>query len=421
VRALSLAGFAILSARLAFPSCSPLLTNCTYFVSPEGNDSNPGDLSRHFRTIRKAASIAKAGNTICVDDGVYRESVWLHKSGSPRAWITFRSLHVHGAHIAPPDNGSGNDAFNLNSQSYVTISGFDLTAGRMSSGVAAGWGGLGHHTRVIGNVIHDTGASGIQLNSGDYRAIENNIVYRCAFWAPFDGSGISIYEPRAFDAHPGYHNVIRNNITFANDNLTGPRSDGNGIVIDDTRFSQNRGVPYRNRTLVESNLSFGNGGNGIEVYYSDYVRVRNNTAYWNNRRLDSRNDRAELANVSSSHVEWVNNIAWTENSSEYAILDRGFVKNIVWASNMTFSTATDAPSVKITDGSRSRVQGKTLFGLDPKLTRPGLSLQSDFRPTSSSPAIGGGVRGYGFPRMDLNCLPHNQKQMYLGAYGADLP
>jgi parallel beta-helix repeat protein len=404
------------AAGSGYVEATPPVTDCTYFVSPDGSDSNPGTSDRRFRTVSKAASVARPGISICVEDGVYPESVWLHTSGLPGAWITFRSLHMHGARIAPTAAARGNDAFNLNSQSYITISGFNLTAGPTSSGVAAGWGGLGHHTRVINNLIHDTGASGIQLNSGDYRTIENNIVYRCALSAPFDGSGISIYEPKAVDSNPGYHNIIRHNIAFANDNLKGPRTDGNGIILDDTRSSQVSGVRYRNSTLIENNLSFGNGGNGIEVFHSDYVTIRNNTAYWNNRRKDSRPDRGELANVSSSHVIWVNNIGWTKDASEAAIIERGFARKVVWAGNITFSSKPAASLESISDYRRWRIKDENFFGLDPQLVNPGLSLESDFRPASFGPAVNKGVVRYGIPGMDGAHDPAAEGETYIGAY-----
>ena len=86
---------------------------------------------------------------------------------------------------------------------------------------------------VENNLVHNCGASGIQLNDGDYLTIQGNTVYQCAFYSTLDGSGISIYEPVASDNLAGFHNVISNNISYANNNLAGAQSDGNGIIIDD--------------------------------------------------------------------------------------------------------------------------------------------------------------------------------------------
>ena len=55
--------------------------------------------------------------------------------------------------------------------------------------------------------------------------------------------------------------------------------------MDDFHNSQNGSAAgnYPFTTLVENNLVYGNGGKGIQVFLSDNVTIRNNTAYFNNR------------------------------------------------------------------------------------------------------------------------------------------
>jgi hypothetical protein len=63
----------------------------TYFVSPIGNDANPGTKGRPWATINHAANLAVAGDVIVVRGGTYslREQVRPRNSGRPGAWITF--------------------------------------------------------------------------------------------------------------------------------------------------------------------------------------------------------------------------------------------------------------------------------------------------------------------------------------------
>ena len=86
-------------------------------------------------------------------------------------------------------------------------------------------------------------------------------------------------------------------------------TDGNGIIIDDFNATQDnaKGLsPYKYATLVEGNITYGNGSSGIQVFYSDYVTVRDNIAYHNNTDLKSTgNWRGELQNTSSSHTTWI--------------------------------------------------------------------------------------------------------------------
>ena len=126
----------------------------------------------------------------------------------------------------------------------------------------------------------------------------------------------------------GFHNVVRNNICFGNRVIDLPgnpepaHTDGNGIIIDDFRNTQlpdvgqygqlksrKSATNYVFNTLVENNLSYGNGGKGIHIFLSDNVTVRNNAAHWNNRdELNPGTWRGELSNFLGSNNIWVNNI-----------------------------------------------------------------------------------------------------------------
>ena len=83
------------------------LTAATYFVSPEGSDSNHGSMSKPFRTVAKGVSVAGPGDTILLGNGVYGAEghisdgtggwhgyatpVAISKAGKPTAWITLRA------------------------------------------------------------------------------------------------------------------------------------------------------------------------------------------------------------------------------------------------------------------------------------------------------------------------------------------
>jgi parallel beta-helix repeat protein len=295
-----------------------------YFISPTGSNAADGlSEGTAFATIQHAASRANPGDTITVMDGEYTEAILIHRSGSPDSWITFRAQNRHQAKISNPNR----DVFRIGNTehhgvSYIVIDGFDLMApGRYASGVKSNWGA--HHLRIINNYAHDCGESGISLNAGDYRIIENNIVARNGWLMPAAGSGISLYGLIPFDDAPGYHSIVRNNIAFHNDN--GPqtaKTDGNGIIIDDFRNVQRwhpeiavKDINYEGqRTLVEGNLVFGNGGKGIQVFLSNNVDVFNNTAFLNNTRLDTATWRGELSVSASRDVVFANNIAVTDSS-----------------------------------------------------------------------------------------------------------
>lgn len=56
---------------------------------PKASDENPGTAESPLKTIGKAARMVRAGDTIIVKSGVYREAVRLEHSGTPGAPVTF--------------------------------------------------------------------------------------------------------------------------------------------------------------------------------------------------------------------------------------------------------------------------------------------------------------------------------------------
>ena len=61
-----------------------------YYLSPTGNDANPGTSAAPWRTIQKAANTVVAGDTVVLLDGSYEEgSVVFNRSGTASKPITF--------------------------------------------------------------------------------------------------------------------------------------------------------------------------------------------------------------------------------------------------------------------------------------------------------------------------------------------
>ncbi len=63
----------------------------TYYISPAGDDANPGTFERPWATLHKAAAALEAGDTVYVREGTYRvnEIISPHNSGREGAWITY--------------------------------------------------------------------------------------------------------------------------------------------------------------------------------------------------------------------------------------------------------------------------------------------------------------------------------------------
>ena len=373
----------------------------TYYVSPQGNNSNPGSKSQPWRTVEYGANQAKPGDVVLVENGVYRESVVMTKSGTAGAYITLKAVNYLGAKIEVT-NGLGTVDGIKAAANYLIIDGFEI----YDSAPGVGHHGNGitvynnHHVNILNNKIHDFGGSGIQAAHFDHVLIENNVVYNNAKYDPNQTSGISLYQAQAVDNAPGYHIVVRNNRSYGNINLIptheGFTRDGNGILVDD--FWNSTGNPtnivFPHRTLVENNLSYDNGGKGIQVFKSSHVDVFNNTAYHNNHDQQSTSTwRAELSNAFCNDTVWRNNIGVANPGAGILEWNRAILigesQNFVWENNISYNGNPGALSVLINGSpiTGEQLQATNLLGVNPRFSdESGL----DFSLRPKSPAVNAG-------------------------------
>lgn len=256
------------------------VTGTIYYVSPSGNDTNPGTLSLPWKTPAKAGLTAQAGDTVIFRGGTYYSQLTPKNSGNPtNGWITFKAYSgeqpviIHDAYYSR--------AVNIDGVSFINVIG--LTA------IAAGANGPGiginnaHHINILNCVAKDSATSGIATtNSIDYITIEGNRIFHNSNTGQYNGSGISMWNSGGpmYDSAPGYHNIIRNNLIYNNRNLTETPSDGNGIILDNNDLGGTADQQFP-KTLVANNIIFDNGGRCIHVRNSSNTDVVNNTCYHN--------------------------------------------------------------------------------------------------------------------------------------------
>jgi len=247
------------------------------YVATTGSDSNTGTQAKPFKTITKAASVAKASTTVHVAAGTYNGNVSTKTSGSTSGKIRFVSDTKWGAKIV----GTGSEAMWTNNGNYVEINGFDITGpGRLGvlnyasntlvannhihnltlSAGCTGDGGAGvvnatygsTNGDMIGNVVHDIGkpggCNGVQglYSSNTGGKIMNNVVYRVSSF------GIHLW-------HAASGTTIANNTVFAN----GSAGMGGGIVIG---VGDSPGGVLLNNVKVLNNIVYNNPRGGIQQY-----------------------------------------------------------------------------------------------------------------------------------------------------------
>lgn len=359
-----------------------------YVDQSRGDDSNPGTTENlPFKTIQRANKIVAEGDTVYVKNGTYNENITITQSGNPNNWIVFQAFPDHKPFVIGTQDGT----FRI-SGNYIKIIGLRISSTELGSGIHVGKGN--HHTQIIKNEIHNSGCGGISGQETDYLYIEGNIVYKNAFRSPYQCSGISIYQAQEFDNKPGFHNIIRGNISYANENKlakdNGKVTDGNGIIIDDFRHTQNQSkIPkYTAWTLIENNLVFDNGGRGIHVFQSDNVVVRNNTTFKNLKSSNLEGHlNGELTTYFSSNVHFYNNIVYATDKSKKTLVDDYSSKN-KWDYNLSYNG-----SILITDGHSDSVLGNNnLIDVDPVFINPSIIPNAaNFSLQATSPAIDAGT------------------------------
>ena len=336
----------------------------TYYVSTSGSNSNKGTSSSPWKTINKAMTAnLKSGDEVVVRAGTYKEGVYISKDG-----ITLRA--EGNAKIDPP---TGKIGINIGAD-YVTVKGFEVYGSTYGGIVGNGI----HHVKVLDNVAHNNNSNGILLMKSDFITVDGNVTYdNAAVGAP---SGISIFHPvniTGSSSTSGYRIVVRNNVSYSNENKSGAHTDGNGIIFDDFNSTQDGKLPvYKFASLIENNVVYQNGGAGIMVFNTQNATVRDNIAYRNNLDTATKSTwRGELQNQVSDNIKWINNIAVTDLSvSKYNTAIGNFSysgdknTNVTWSGNTTYNGRNGDDSVSVSSGNATPSASSNNLGENPGLT-----------------------------------------------------
>jgi len=111
------------SGAQAGPNLAVLSAGSSYYVSPTGNDSNPGTEAQPFRTIGKAATVVQPGSTVYIKAGTYREQVAATLSGAANNYVTFRN---YGSDVVVVDGECSRGHGFLITGSWISVQGFTI-------------------------------------------------------------------------------------------------------------------------------------------------------------------------------------------------------------------------------------------------------------------------------------------------------
>lgn len=156
------------------------LASADYYVSPGGNNANPGSLASPWRTIQHAAETVPAGSTVFLREGIYSEKVEVHVSGNAiDGPIVFKAYPgeepvIDGTGL-PFDPVNSNALITIYDQGYLRIEGLTLrnlkTAIRYLVPIGILVENESHHIELVDNVIHDIETNYHGLDGGDAHGI----------------------------------------------------------------------------------------------------------------------------------------------------------------------------------------------------------------------------------------------------------
>ena len=347
-------------------------TNGDWFVSPTGNDANPGTLAAPFATLTKAISVVQAGQTIMMRGGTYlpNSTIRFTNSGTANARIQLLAYPGETPYLNftnQPYADANRGLLFTTSANYWTVKGLEIGY--------AGDNGIkveGSHHRFELLVLHHNGDTGLQIgfghddvNPGGQLAAFIEVV-NCDSYANYDpnsnggdadgfaakmhcGQGIVFMGCRAWENsddgwdlfETDYSVVISNCWTwrsapFGQGNGNGFKLGGNGSGGDSkgthyayncvafghkvNGFTQNS---HKDGLVVVNCLSFTNGASGYNYFMEGSLNSGKQNVFRNNVGI-----RRNPASAGNNFIEdngpleqnnsW--NLAVTPNAADYVSL-----------------------------------------------------------------------------------------------------
>lgn len=275
----------------------------TYYVAPEGNDSNPGTITQPFRSIARGVSPLNPGDTLYLRQGTYTERIDLatpQKTGAANAWLTIAGYPgetITIRYTSPteasygPIRARGNRGYILfdnlvldginetNKTKWQIRDGnhhFILRNLEIKNFKSSGLYIEGNDITITNCRIHDgdeataeiTRFYGIYAHHGNNIVIENTEIYNQP------GGGLHLYPG------PLTNLVVRGNFIHNNNRMT--NTNFGGIILQGNSTNNIVNAKIYNNVIFRNGTPNSGPGTGIVIgYHTKDTKIWNNTVYGN--------------------------------------------------------------------------------------------------------------------------------------------
>ena len=389
----------------------------TYYVSPTGNDADPGSVSQPWRTLAKAAEMATAGQAVYVREGTYNERLVPQNSGDQDNYIIFmaypgETVIIDGTGVSIPQLEG---LVNIVSKRFIRVSGFQVI--NAGNGVANGKWNMGisaqksDHIIIDNNHINHTYSLGIDIGpASSFVVVDHNGVTDTNFGELDDEVALGMFwfshdleiknnvvhhtKNEGIGAAAGPHDVAIHHNTVHDVGLGSQRI---GIYID-------AWTEHQYNIDVYSNRVYDNVGQGI-IAASEGGGLLENVNIYNNIVHDSSFDWGGIGvapwSTTSSVTHPVHNINFVNNtvyncSGGGIVINNPEVENILIRNNIFYQSG---QALRIdTSVPQSQLTIDHNLTSDPKFVN---AATANFRLQATSPAVDAGVAD-GAPEFDFD-------------------
>ncbi|MCR5469232.1 MAG: right-handed parallel beta-helix repeat-containing protein [Lachnospiraceae bacterium] len=309
-----------------------------YYVSSSGSNSAKGSKSAPFKTISYGISKLKAGDTLYIRKGTYKEKLNLKKlNGKKNNYITISSYKkekvvVSGAGMSSPT------LLSIKNSSYICVNNIEFSSatGLESCGIFIG--GATHHILLTQNTIKDISigtddltdqpcANGILLFGSSTKGIHDVWIYKNKLsnlntgWA--EGLSVSANCKRIY--------ILSNTVTDVK-NIGIDVSGNYGYCKDASKDFPTDCVVSNNK--VSKCISPYATSYGIYVDGGQNITVSNNTVTKCSGGIEiGAEEKPKKEKYSTSNIVVKGNTV--KNNVECAISVGGYAKNLGWVKNVT--------------------------------------------------------------------------------------